>query len=82
MRQKNVDWQIWLREGADPLPCKIVITSRIDPSMPQYEALLTWVPVKSFPASTFTLKPPPGAGSITIGKLAGNSAPAKGVTGQ
>ncbi|MEB3322861.1 MAG: DUF2092 domain-containing protein, partial [Synechococcaceae cyanobacterium] len=27
-RQKDVDWQIWIRTGDQPLPCKLVITDR------------------------------------------------------
>lgn len=42
-RQDDRDWQIWIDEesGAN-LPCKIVITDRTDPSLPQFSATINW----------------------------------------
>lgn len=57
MRQENVDWQVWIRRGVEALPCKMVITSTDDPSMPQYSAVLTWTPRANYPASDFTFAP-------------------------
>ncbi|HEY5711228.1 MAG TPA: DUF2092 domain-containing protein [Allosphingosinicella sp.] len=64
LRQADVDWQIWLRQGAQPLPCKIVITSTDDPSMPQFSALFTWRLDATFAADSFTFTPPDGARRI------------------
>ncbi len=69
-RQASVDWQIWIAEGTEALPCKIVITTTDDPSMPQFSALLTWQPRQNFAASTFTYKPPPTAQKIVLGTAA------------
>ncbi len=68
MRQENVDWQVWLRQGADTLPCKLVITSTDDPSMPQYSALFKWQPKLTHPASAFTFVAPASSQKITLGK--------------
>lgn len=67
-RQPRVDWQVWIAKDTS-LPCKIVITDRTDPSMPQYTSVLRW----SFPASigenVFAFAPPSGAHKIVIAKL-------------
>ena len=41
-REGTIDWQIWIEQGARPLPRKIVITDRIDPANPAYIARLSW----------------------------------------
>lgn len=66
MRQAQVDWQIWIREGSDPLPCKLVITSRADPAMPQHTAVYTWIDPKPMETSSFTFTPPAGAHEIVF----------------
>ena len=39
--QDNLDWQIWIEKGEKPLPRKLVITYKQDPSSPQYSAILS-----------------------------------------
>ena len=68
MRQDNVDWQVWTRQKGEALPCKLVITSTDDPSMPQYSAVFTWAPQQAHAASTFTFAPPKGSQKIELGK--------------
>ena len=70
MRQDLVDWQVWIRQKGEALPCKLVITSTDDPSMPQYSAVYTWIPNKTYPASAFTFVPPKGATKIPLEKKA------------
>jgi hypothetical protein len=41
-REGTIDWQIWIEQGARPLPRKVVITDRIDPANPAYIAKLSW----------------------------------------
>ena len=36
--QKYIDWQIWISDGADKLPCKLVINYKTVPGSPQYSA--------------------------------------------
>lgn len=38
--QRNVDWQLWIEEGAWPLPRKVVITDKGKAGWPQYSATL------------------------------------------
>jgi hypothetical protein len=35
-RTKQVDWQIWMTQGANPHPCRYVITTKDVPGSPQY----------------------------------------------
>ena len=60
-RQDRVDWQVWIQRGAQPLPRKLVITTRTDPAMPQFTAFIDWNTTPQFDASTFDFKPPAGA---------------------
>lgn len=65
-RQEMVDWQLWLEEGDKPLPCKIVITSKDDPSMPQYVSVLHWDLTTPVPAESLAFAPPAEAHRITM----------------
>ena len=70
-RQKQVDWQIWIAQSGPPLPCKLVITDKSDPAMPQYAAVLHW----SFPGSiadtVFAFAAPANTHKIVIAKVDG-----------
>jgi hypothetical protein len=65
-RQKEIDWQIWISAGADPLPRKIVITNRDDDARPQSVSILDWSTHAGFKDSEFTFRPPAGAKKIEI----------------
>lgn len=39
--QKNIDWQIWIEDGRQMVPRKIVITYKTIPESPQFSALLS-----------------------------------------
>lgn len=67
MREEGQDWQVWIAQGDNALPCKLVITTTDDPSMPQYVAAFTWKPAESFPADTFAFTPPENSRRIAIG---------------
>jgi hypothetical protein len=57
-RAPDVDWQIWIQEGAQPLPRRIVITSLDLPNAPQFAVTVTrWNLEPSFDAGTFTFTP-------------------------
>lgn len=42
MREGLIDWQVWIEQGAKPLPRKVIIIDRSDPAHPAYIARLTW----------------------------------------
>lgn len=39
--EKYIDWQIWIEDGMQMVPRKIVITYKVQPESPQYTAILT-----------------------------------------
>lgn len=63
-RQANVDWQLWVEEGARALPRKMLITTRFEVGDPQYQAVLTWDTSPKTNAKAFTFEPPAGATRI------------------
>ena len=69
-REAEADWQIWIAQGDAPVPRKIVITDRTDPSSPQYTATLSWNFRPAFDAQTFAFKAPAGALPIRLTALA------------
>jgi hypothetical protein len=64
-RGENVDWQLWMRTGDKPIPCKYVITTTDIEGMPQFS-----VTVRSFNAAPalddalFRYTPPKGATKV------------------
>lgn len=61
-RNFDTDWQLWVRVGDKPAPCKMVITSKTINGAPQYTLRITdWKTDVSPPASTFSFTPPKGA---------------------
>jgi hypothetical protein len=69
MRQPEADWQVWIEEGSQALPCKLVITTTDDPAMPQYSAVYRWTPRETFADSTFAFSPPANSRKIAIEAL-------------
>ena len=56
-RQPGVDFQLWIEEGARPLPRKMVITNTEHPAQPQYVAYFTWNLAPAIRADSFTFNP-------------------------
>jgi hypothetical protein len=64
-RAPQVDWQIWIQEGPQPLPRKLVITTLDLPNAPQFSVTVTeWNLKPTFDARTFAFTPPAGATEI------------------
>jgi hypothetical protein len=64
-RAPHVDWQIWVQEGAQPLPRRLVITTRDLPNAPQFAVTITkWNLKPNFDASAFKFTPPAGATKV------------------
>jgi hypothetical protein len=56
------DWQIWIQEGAQPLPRKLQITTRDVFNAPQFSVTMTrWDLHPRFDDKTFRFMPPAGA---------------------
>lgn len=61
-RQEGIDWQIWIADGEQALPVKVVITYKEQPGFPQYVATLDeWNLSPKIDDATFTFTPPAGA---------------------
>ena len=66
-RAPEVDWQIWIQQGAQPLPRRIVVTTLDLPNAPQFAATVTrWNLEPSFDAQTFTFTPQAGMKQIEL----------------
>jgi hypothetical protein len=65
-RQGQIDWQIWITTGSNPLPRKIVVTNRADDARPQSVSLLDWNLKPSFTDAVFKFTPPKGATKVEI----------------
>ena len=70
-RAPHVDWQIWIQEGKEPLPRKLVITTRDQAGAPQFSVVITkWNLRPTFTPQTFSFRPPSGATQVEFVPLA------------
>ena len=68
--QENLNWQLWVKEGKQPVPCKIVITYKDVPGSPQYTAVFSdWNFKKKEPDSLFKAVAPKDAEKIEFLKI-------------
>jgi hypothetical protein len=65
-RQEGIDWQLWVRTGDAPLPCRLVITTTDEPSQPRYAATLDWNLDVELSDDTFTFTPNESSYQIPI----------------
>ncbi len=68
-RQEGVDWQLWIRQGDKPLPCRLVITTTDDDAKPQYAATFSWDTSTTVPESAFTFTAPKDARRIRFATM-------------
>ncbi len=74
-RGPEVDWQIWIEEGAKPLPRKYLITSTQDPGSPQFTILMSdWNTAPQLTDFAFAFTPPKGARKIDFLELTAGGA--------
>jgi hypothetical protein len=73
-RSPEVDWQIWIEDGAHPLPLKYLITSIKDTGAPEFGVELSdWSTAAKHDAATFRFRPPEGATKIDFREVAAPS---------
>jgi len=66
-RGPDADWQIWIENGAQPLPRKYVITSKTLTGAPQYTLRMKdWKTDAQADTDAFVFKPPAGATRVSI----------------
>jgi len=80
---KGVDFQVWVAQGSQPLPRRIVITYKDEPGQPQFWAdLSNWNLAPEVSDALFTFTPPDGANRIQflaeVGSAAVTATPEKG----
>jgi hypothetical protein len=64
-RTKDIDFQVWIARGEQPVPLRAVLTYKNEPGQPQFWARLTdWNFEPKIEASTFTFTPPAGAEAV------------------
>jgi hypothetical protein len=69
--EKDIDWQIWIENGPQPTPCKLVITYKNQPSQPQFTAVFSdWDFSPRIDPAVFTPELPPGAEKIPFTTVA------------
>ena len=69
-RTKEVDWQIWIAQGARPYPCRYVITSKKVTGWPQYTLdIWAWKAGAEVAADGFKLEIPAGAKQLTTAQV-------------
>jgi hypothetical protein len=62
---RGVDFQVWVAQGSQPLPRRIVITYKDEPRQPQFWAdLSNWNLAPEVSDALFTFTPPEGADRI------------------
>ena len=65
--QESIDWQIWIEDGPQPVPRKLVITYKSEPGSPQHTSILSnWNFQPRLSESYFHFQPPAGADEIEI----------------
>lgn len=68
-RDEDTDWQLWVRTGPQPLPCKYKITSKTLAAAPEYTIrFYNWSEARA-PESEFVFKPAAGAQSVPFDQL-------------
>jgi hypothetical protein len=71
-RNVDIDWQLWIKVGDQPTPCKMVITSKTINNAPQYTLRIKSWKTDVKPASdAFVFRPPPNAQMISQDALIG-----------
>jgi hypothetical protein len=80
---RGVDFQVWVAQGSEPLPRRVVITYIDEPGQPQFRAdLSNWNLAPDVSEALFTFTPPDGADRIQflaeVGNAAATATPKKG----
>ena len=69
-RTKEVDWQIWIAQGARPYPCRYVITSKKVTGWPQYSLdIWAWKTGTEVASDAFKLEISAGAKKLMPGEV-------------
>ena len=70
-READVDWEVWIQAGDQPLPRKLVIVDRTDPAHPTFMTRLSWTVNPTFTDADFTFVPDANAKRIQLATYKG-----------
>jgi hypothetical protein len=69
-RNRDTDWQLWVKTGDHPIPHKFVITSKATTAAPQYTLVIKdWKTDAELGADAFAFQPPADAKKVDIKAL-------------
>ncbi len=75
IRQADIDWEIWIEQGARPLPRKVVITTLADSKQPQHVMTLDWNLNVKLGDDQFAFSTPANAVRIAFDQVKGTGKP-------
>lgn len=65
--QENIDWQLWVEDGPQPLIRKLLVTHKNEEGAPEFTALISrWDLTTPISDADFVFEPPPGARRIEM----------------
>jgi hypothetical protein len=70
-READVDWEVWIQQGDQPLPRKLVIVDRTDPARPTFSTRLSWQVNPTFTDADFAFVPDANAKRIELATYKG-----------
>jgi hypothetical protein len=70
-READVDWEVWIQQGDQPLPRKLVIVDRSDPARPTFTTRLAWQVNPAFTDADFAFVPDANAKRIELATYKG-----------
>jgi hypothetical protein len=79
-RQADVDWQLWIQRGPQPLPRRMVITTTTEPSQPQHTMLMSWQLNPKLDDKLFVFVPARDSMRIELRAVGGAGVPRQGRT--
>jgi hypothetical protein len=66
-RKNGITYQIWIQDGAQPVPLRYVVTDKNQPGAPQFTIdLRNWQPNAKVPDDSFAFTPPAGAKRVAF----------------
>ena len=68
-RQPDIDWQLWIRQGPQPLPCRMVISRRDSAEQPRHSIDYHWQLDGAIKPQAFEFVPPAGARVVPLQQL-------------
>ena len=71
-REDDVDWEIWIQNGDQPFPRKLVIVDRNDPAKPTFVARLQWQLNPAYSDADFAFVPDANAKKIQMATYQGS----------